>query len=85
MSMLRASGSARNTSSTRTVVAIRSMQRRIARLGRKRQSPIEKACGSWETFTDLLVNDPSLDQRDIVDIYWAVKAWHDEPGTWVVL
>ena len=57
----------------------------MARIGRKRQSPIEKACGSWEAFTDLLVNDPTLDQGDIADVYWAVKAWHDDPATWVPL
>ncbi|MDQ2944778.1 MAG: hypothetical protein M3Y27_02320 [Acidobacteriota bacterium] len=54
------------------MVAIRSMERRVARLGR-------------EAFTDLLVNDPTLDQGDIADVYWAVKAWHDDPGTWVPL
>ena len=67
------------------MVAIRSMQRRIARLGRKRQSPVERICGSWEAFHDMIVSDPSLDQTDIADVYFAVKGWHDDPATWTHL
>lgn len=65
------------------MVAIRAMQARVARLDRKRESIIEKACGSWEAFHDMMmetVNKGEIEPGDAETIYFSMKALHDDPA-----
>lgn len=56
------------------------MQARVARLSRRRESIIEKACGSWEAFHDMMmeaVAKGEIEPDDAETIYFAAKGWHD--------
>lgn len=67
------------------MVQLRAMQSRVARLHRRRESLVEKVCGSWEAFHDMMmgaVDKGEMAPEDAEDLYFAVRTWHEAPSMW---
>lgn len=67
------------------MVGLTTLQNRVARLGKKRQSQVERVCGSIEAFEASVwdgIMDDTLSRVDMVDVLAAVRGWHDDPLCW---
>lgn len=67
------------------MVGIRALQKRVDRLGRKRESPFERRL-PWQEFHDMMItaaSDGSMDPEDAADLYFGVKHWYDSPECWL--